>query len=65
MSQLYKDKGGANPVQNPVTVTELQPTEHHRYPCFDVCRQEDERAVLDDKFEVCVKELEYKVEVRL
>ena len=65
MSQLYKDKGGANPVQNPVTVTELQPTEHHRYPCFDGCWQEDERAVLDDKFEVCVKELEYKVEVRL
>lgn len=40
-------------------MAELKPAEGHCHPAFDIRREEHEGTVLDDNFEVGVKELEY------
>lgn len=44
-------------MQYPVSVTELQTTEGHCHPAFNIRRQEHKRAVFDDHLEVRIKEL--------
>ena len=46
-------------------MTELKPAECHGHPALDVRWQEDERAVLDDEFQIRIEELEDEIEIFL
>lgn len=52
-----------HPVQNEISMTELQPTKCHSHPTFDISREEDEGAVLDDHLKVRVEEFQYEIQV--
>ena len=52
-------------MQDEIPVTELKSAKGHGHPALDVCREEDERPILDDKFQVGLEELEDKVEIFL
>lgn len=64
MAPPTQNRRQTHPVENEIPVAELQSTKGHRHPCLDVCGQKDERAILDDDFEVGVQELEDEIEVR-
>ena len=49
--------GESYPMQDEVPMTKLQAAECHRDPTLDVSRQEDQRAVFDDQFQICVEKL--------
>ena len=46
-------------------MTKLQSPEGHRYPGFDVGREEDKRAILDYKLQIGVKKLQNQIEIGL
>jgi hypothetical protein len=46
-------------------MAEFETAEHHGHPAFDICRQKDQGAVLDDHLQVGIEELEHKVEIGL
>lgn len=52
-------------MQHAVAVYVLQSPERHQRPAFDVSLLEDERLVLDDRFEVGVEEFQHEVYVLL
>ena len=54
-----------HPVQDEVTVAELKTAEGHSHPAFDIRGQEDERAVLNDEFQIRIEELEDEIEIFL
>ena len=51
-------------MKNPISVTKLKASKGHGHPSFDIRWQKYERPVFDDEFKVCVKKLEYQIEVR-
>jgi hypothetical protein len=54
-----------HPMQNAVSVAELQSPKRHRKPALDISRKENDGAVLDGELEVCVQEFKDQVQVRL
>ena len=52
-------------MEDKIPVAEFQTTKRHGHPAFDVRGEKDERAFLDDHFEIGVEELEDEVQIRL
>ena len=52
-------------MKNTISVAELKPPERHCQPTFDVCRQKYYRSILDNKFQICVEELEHEIQISL
>ena len=46
-------------------MAEFKTTEHHGHPAFDICREEDQRAVLDDHLQVSIEEFEHEIQIGL
>ena len=44
-------------------MAEFKTAEDHGHPAFDICRQKDQRAVLNDHLEVSVEKLKHKVQI--
>lgn len=49
-------------MQNPVPVTELQSTESHGHPAFDVRTMENQTSILDDSFQIGIQVLQYEIQ---
>jgi hypothetical protein len=59
------EEARAHSMQNGVSMAEFKTAEDHGHPAFDICRQKDQRTVLDDHLEVSVEELEHKIQIGL
>ena len=52
-------------MEDKIPVAEFQTAKRHGHPALDVRGEKDERAFLDDHFEIGVEELEDEVQIRL
>lgn len=50
-------------MQDPISVTKVQPFHRHEHPTLDISSLKDEGAVFDDCFQIGVKVFEHKIEV--
>ena len=54
-----------HPVNHKVSVAELEPAKSHSHPALNVSRKKIDRAVLDHNFQIGVKKLQNKIEIRV
>ena len=52
-------------MQDPIPVTEFEPSECHSEPTFNIGREKNNGSIFDNKFEICVQKFKHQVQVGL